>query len=291
MASRSTEVKVGISVLAAMAILIFGVLWIGEFSLNRRLRTYVAYFSEVGGLSSGDPVTVSGLEMGKVGEITLERGKVRTELLLEEEAEIRSDARVEIRSIGLMGEKFVYILPGGSGELLEPGAEIEGRYRAGLPEVVAEMGDIMEDVRSAADALTRLVSTQGEEYSLVESLEKLNRATDEIIGLIDENRADIRSTTRDMASVSGDLKQLVGERKDRVGESLDRFSSAASRLDSLTVTLQAVVASVERGEGSLGKLIREKQLYEEMERTLDNLNGLIEDIKEHPERYLKIEIF
>jgi phospholipid/cholesterol/gamma-HCH transport system substrate-binding protein len=55
--------------------------------------------------------------------------------------------------------------------------------------------------------------------------------------------------------------------------------------------LNAIVAGVERGEGSLGMLIKERKLHEELEATLDNLNTLIDDIKEHPQRYITIEIF
>jgi phospholipid/cholesterol/gamma-HCH transport system substrate-binding protein len=291
MEGKSTDVKVGITVILAAIILILGILWIGEFRLSRKWASYVVYFDEVGGLSSGDPVTISGLKMGKVNTISLEEGRVMTELLIEEEVVLREDCSVEIRSIGLMGEKFIYIMPGAGGDALAPGAVIEGAYKAGLPEVVAGIGDVMDDMRSAVRSFSKIMAAEGSDYTLGQSIEKLNSVSEEILRLLRENRDDIRSTTRSMKSVSENLDEIIGDRKGSLVSAIDRLSSAAGRLDSLTITLQEVVESVERGEGTLGMLIKEKHLYEEIEGALDSLKSLVNDIREHPERYIKIEIF
>jgi phospholipid/cholesterol/gamma-HCH transport system substrate-binding protein len=291
MEGKSTDVKVGITVILAAIILILGILWIGEFRLSRKWASYVVYFDEVGGLSSGDPVTISGLKMGKVNTISREEGRVMTELLIEEEVVLREDCSVEIRSIGLMGEKFIYIMPGAGGDALAPGAVIEGAYKAGLPEVVAGIGDVMDDMRSAVRSFSKIMAAEGSDYTLGQSIEKLNSVSEEILRLLRENRDDIRSTTRSMKSVSENLDEIIGDRKGSLVSAIDRLSSAAGRLDSLTITLQEVVESVERGEGTLGMLIKEKHLYEEIEGALDSLKSLVNDIREHPERYIKIEIF
>jgi phospholipid/cholesterol/gamma-HCH transport system substrate-binding protein len=291
MTSRTTEFRVGIAVILAAIILILGFLWIGEFRLNRKWAAYHVYFDEVGGLSPGDPVAISGLEMGKVGSISLQDGRVRTELLIEEEVVLKEDCSVEVRSIGLMGERYIHILPGSSGERLVPGSVIEGKYTAGLPEVAAGMGEIIDEMRQAAESLKRAVATTEDDPTLGESLAKLNLLTTEILAFLRENRDDIRSTTRSMRQISDDVGEVVGSKTEDLAVGIDRFSQAAARLDSLTITLQAIVSSVEQGEGSLGMLIKDSKLHEEIEANLESLNQLITDIKEHPERYLKIEIF
>jgi phospholipid/cholesterol/gamma-HCH transport system substrate-binding protein len=291
MSAKATEVRVGIAVILAAIILILGVLWIGEFRLARKWHTYTVYFEEVGGLSAGDPVAVSGLEMGKVGLISLEEGRVKTDLLIEQEVVLRQDCSVEIRSIGLMGEKYVYILPGKSGEVLAPGAVIDGQYKAGLPEVAAGMGDIMDEMRDVAVSLKKVLAAGDGDFTLGKSLEKIDTVATELLVLLKENREDVRSTTRSMKKVSRGLGDMVDANKDGLADGIERFSLAAARLDSLTVSLKSLVASVENGEGTLGKLIKEKKVHDDIEATLANLNRLIDDIREHPERYLTIEIF
>jgi phospholipid/cholesterol/gamma-HCH transport system substrate-binding protein len=289
--SRSTEVKVGVGVILAAIILIFGVIWIGDVRFSRKWETYTVYFKEVGGLSVGDPVTVSGLELGKVGSIFLEDGRVRTELLIEHEVKLRSDLTVEIESIGLMGEKFIHILPGTTGEILPPGSKIEGEYKAGLPEVVAGVGDLMEEAKSAAHALNRLVWGFEGNYNLAENLAKLSEVSDEILVILRENRADIRSAAVNMKAASGDVHAMVSGNKEEIEAGIAKFTRAAARLDSLTIKIDDLVRSVEEGEGSLGMLIKEKKLHQDAERALDSLNNLINDIKAHPERYVKIKLF
>ena len=291
MSARATEVKVGIAVILAAVILILGVLWIGEFRLARKWHTYTVYFEEVGGLSAGDPVAVSGLEMGEVGLISLEEGRVKTDLLIEQEVVLRQDCSVEIRSIGLMGEKYVYILPGKQGEVLAAGSVLSGRYKAGLPEVAAGMGDIMDEMRGVAVSLRKVLAAGDSDATLGSSLARIDTVATQLLALLKENRNDLRSTTRSMKKVSSDLGEMVESNKEGLAEGIQRFSVAAARLDSLTISLKSLVASVERGEGTLGKLIKEKKVHDEIEATLGNLNRLIDDIREHPERYLTIEIF
>jgi phospholipid/cholesterol/gamma-HCH transport system substrate-binding protein len=291
MEQRTTEIKVGIAVILAVIILAAAVVWIQGIRFSRKWETYSVLFDEVGGLSVGDPVAVSGLELGKVGSIKLDGGRVMTELQLQEGVVLRSDCSVEIRSIGLMGEKYVYIMPGTTGEVLAPGSVIEGQFKAGLPEIVAEMGDVMGEARAAIKAINRLLAAGEHEYRISESLSKLNQAADEIMRILGENRDDIRSTAKSMKTLSADLSEVVDSRKDELITGIDKFSAAADQLDSVTTTLQGIVGRVERGEGSLGMLIKEERLYQDMERAVRSLNELIADIKEHPERYIKIEIF
>ena len=289
--SRSAEVKVGVGVILAAIILIFGVIWIGDIRFSRRWQNYTVYFEEVGGLSEGDPVTISGLELGKVNSIRLEDGRVRTDLLIEQGVVLRSDLSVEIQSIGLMGEKYIHILPGSSGEILPPGSKIQGDYKAGLPEVVADVGDLMEEAKAAAQSLNRLVSGIEGNYNLGENLAKLSEVSGEILAILRENRDDIRSTAKSMKSVSTDMHSVVSGKRGEIEEGIEKFARAAVRLDSLTLKIEGLVASVEQGEGTLGMLIKEKKLNEDAEAALKSLNDLLSDIKAHPERYVKIEIF
>jgi phospholipid/cholesterol/gamma-HCH transport system substrate-binding protein len=289
--SRSTEIKVGLGVILSVIVLVVGVMWIGEFQFNRKYVSYTAVFEEVGGLGEGDPVAVSGLKMGKVGDVTLEAGKVSIELLIEEQAVLKTDSRVEIRAIGLMGEKYVYILPGEAGERLAPGSIIEGEFKADLPDIVAEIGDMMDDIKATSRSLARLVSGMEEESNLGESLAKLNEVSDEILSLLRANKDDIRSSTRNLKSATAGMNEVFGGSREDLAEGIARFSSAAARLDTLTASLQSVARSIEEGDGTLGMLIKERKLHEQMESTLQSMEELIADIKANPDRYITVEIF
>ena len=291
MSQRSTDVKVGAAVIAAAVILILGIVWIGEFRMNRKWVGYTAYFSEAGGLNTGDPVTVSGLEMGKVGGMTFENGRVKVDMLVEPRATLRADCSVEIRSIGLMGEKFIYIVPGTAAEIVRPGATLEGKYKAGLTEMTIMMEDVFAEARQLSQMLRRLLAAEEDTHTLSESLARLNQLADEMLALIRDNKDDLRSTARSLRTASDNLNDILGGRKQEILNGIDQLARASASLDSLSRSLRSVVESVDKGEGTLGLLVKEKGLHDEIETAVKNLDLLIKDIREHPERYIKVEIF
>jgi phospholipid/cholesterol/gamma-HCH transport system substrate-binding protein len=291
MSQRSTDVKVGITVIAAALILILGIVWIGEFRMNRKWATYSVYFTEVGGLNPGDPVTIAGLEMGKVGAITLEGSRVKADLLIDEKARLKRDCSIEIRSIGLMGEKFVYIWAGSAAEVLPPGSTIDGKYKAGLTEMTIVMEDVVSEIKALSQTLRKTLEPVAEEQSLGKSLAKLNEMADEILGILRENRDDLKGAAGSARAASENLNEILGGRKQELAAGLDRFVRASARLDSLSAVLQSLAVGLDKGEGTLGALLKEKKLHQDLEATVRDLDELIKDIKEHPERYTKIEIF
>lgn len=291
MRQRSTEIRVGIAVVLAVIILVLGVMWIERVSLSNRFVTYIVYFGDVGGLDPGDPVMVSGVDAGEVGAVVLEPGRVRTELLIAEGVSLFDDCSVQILTVGLMGEKYIGIYPGGSGNVLPPGSVIQGEYKAGMAEAVAGFGDVIEELNETVRAFRALVETEGQEASLGQAIRRIDQLTAEILSFLRENRDDIRSTAANMKRLSGDVSEVVGSRKDDLARSVDDFSRAAARLDSVTLSLKDIVQKVERGEGTLGMLVKEKKLHEDLEGVLANLNAILEDVKADPQRYFKIEIF
>ncbi|HVP58525.1 MAG TPA: MlaD family protein [bacterium] len=291
MNTRSTDVKVGIAVIAAAVILIFGVVWIGQIRMSHHYKAYTTYFSEVGGMNPGDPVTVAGLEMGKVGPMTFEGDRVKAVLLLDQRVNLRKDCVAEIRSVGLMGEKFVYIAPGSSGDVLPPGSTIEGRYEPGLTEMTAVTNNVMIEVKELSQSLRKIIATEENTHTLGETLAKVNQLTDEIITLIRDNREDLRSTARSLRLASDNVNDILGTRKKEITDGIDRLARASGALDSLSRMLGSVMSDLDRGQGTLGMLIKERDLHDELEATIKNLDLLIKDVKEHPERYMKVEIF
>jgi phospholipid/cholesterol/gamma-HCH transport system substrate-binding protein len=266
-------------------------MWIEKVSFSKKFVSYTVYFSDVGGLDPGDPITVSGVSSGEVGTVVLEPGRVRTDLLISDGVTLFDDCSVQILTIGLMGEKYVGIDPGSSGNVLPPGSVIQGEYKAGMAEAVAGFGDVIEELNETVRSFRALVETDGQGASLGEALRNIEELTSEIIVLLRENRSNIGRTADNMEKISGDVSDLVGSRKETLAQGIDDFASAAARLDSLTISLKLVASRIENGDGTLGMLVNEKKLHEDVEQVLANINALLADVKADPQKYFKIEIF
>src|SRR3972149_151682 len=109
MSPKTAEWKVGLVILAAIALLIYGIIWIRGTRIGRQTYTAAAVFPNVGSLSLGDPVAVSGVQKGKVKKIELHKGDVLVHVTLEKDVVLKKDARFTVMNIGLMGERFVAV--------------------------------------------------------------------------------------------------------------------------------------------------------------------------------------
>jgi hypothetical protein len=141
MAGRNTEIRVGIAVIGALALVIWGVTWLSDARLARKRRVYNVRFSDVGGLATGDPVSVNGVSMGKVQDITLRPGGVNVKFAIDRGVRITRNSNVNVRNTGLMGEKFIAVDLAMNAGLWRHPRHHPGYYETGVPEVISQMGD------------------------------------------------------------------------------------------------------------------------------------------------------
>jgi len=113
-----------------------------------------------------------------------------------------------------------------------------------------------------------------------------------------ENRAALRQTLADFSSAARTTRELTTGREAELRRAMDNFSQAAdnmnrlsNRLDSLRSTIQSVSTKIDRGQGTLGKLVNDDKLYTDLNSSIHSLKTLVDDIKANPKKYLKVEIF
>jgi phospholipid/cholesterol/gamma-HCH transport system substrate-binding protein len=168
---------------------------------------------------------------------------------------------------------------------------MQGEYRAGMAEAVAGFGDMIEELNETMRMFRALVEMEGEGASVMETIRKVDELAGEILVILRENRADIRSAAQNIEDLSGNVNDLVGSNKEALARGIDDFAGAAARFDSLTVSLKSITEKIENGEGTLGMLVNEKTLHEDIEQMLASLNALLADVKADPHKYFKIELF
>lgn len=295
--SRKNAVQVGIMGLAALVLLLVGVVWIKEYRLGKKKTTYTARFQEVGNLAQGDPVNVRGVRKGAVTDVKLEDQAVRVELELDRDVVLHPDASLRIANIGFMGEKFLALEPGTAPGQYDPTKPIPGRFQSGVPEVISGAGDLLIETTELSSRLNVLLDAI--DPATVERTSKnMERASGSLSTALGDNRQDLRTAILDFKAAAKDLRTIASTNKDQVGTSLKNFDNASRKLsdlaDQLSVTaasMQRVVARVESSQGSIGRAIADTSLYTEMRETIRNTNELVKDIRKNPKRYLKIGLF
>jgi phospholipid/cholesterol/gamma-HCH transport system substrate-binding protein len=296
--SKSVELRVGLVVLLACAILIFGLIWVKGIRFDQTRYRYSAIFPNVGALEVGDPVSVSGVPKGKVEKIELYQGDVLVTFNLTTDVVLKKDAQFTIMNVGLMGERFIAVKTGHSDTLLDLSQSIRGYYDTGIPEVMGKMGEMIAELRSLAKHLEAVVGTQSSQDALIQTIKNIKQISQKTLDLLDRSEERFDQTLEDLSYTSAELKKVMNQNKGKLDTTLDNFSSASEKLDNITTTLDSlslnlnkIVSGVESGEGTLGQLLSDTTLYEQIKKTTQNVDSLILDIKRHPKKYLRISIF
>ncbi len=296
--SRRTEVRVGITVLAALAILLWGVTWLKELSLARQVKVWKVRFEQTGGLGASDEVQVNGIRKGSVAAIHLAGDQVIVDLGLASDVTLTRDSRVAIRNVGLMGEKVIAVDLKATGAPYGANDTIPGIYEKGIPEVMAAMGDAVGTIQQLTNQLQTVADAMNKNGDFSAVMKNVKTTSEELKQAAIENRKALKLTVENFAAVSKTAKSLTADREGELRAALAHFESAAekfdrmsNRIDSLRATIQNVSNKVDRGQGTLGKLVNDDQVYVETRAAVAELKALIADIKANPKKYLTVKIF
>ncbi|MBI4209056.1 MAG: MCE family protein [Deltaproteobacteria bacterium] len=260
-----SELRVGIFTLAGFALLVFGVLLIGKRSgflvLHYPLHTY---FTSAGGLVDGAPVWLAGIEVGEVTRIRFEEDLVRIDMKIQRKVQekIRENSQAKITSKGLLGDKIIEISLGSL-----PAAPLKNGSEIPATPTKTDLTDLMT---SATSIVTGLESAVG---SIRQVAAKLNSSTGTLGRLVHDDQL-----YQNLQEATGRLNTFLG-------------SIEGEKISEISIQLHTILEKIDRGEGTMGSVINDKELYEKLIQTTDELKALIQDIKENPKRYLKVEIF
>jgi len=288
MSEHRNELKVGALIVAAGIVLVVGVLWLAGFQLGDTKYPLTVIFPEVGGLTRGARVTVAGVESGNVENLGLmPDGKVRVSILVRRDIRLPKDSRFSVASYGLIGEKTVAVRPGESQEFYEPGSTIIGGYDKGLGDVVSEMGEALTEIRSVLKSADEVISDQEGRRNIKDALGNASVAT-----------TDLKGAAADLKVLASDLRAFVEAKTPAAGSTLDameeasaKFAKASGDLERVAASLDTIVARIESGQGSLGRLVNESTAHDEFIAAVAEVRALVAEIKRNPKSFVRFSIF
>ncbi len=256
------ETKVGLTVIILLGILIFGYLWLTNFKIRQHRHYYFVKFNEVGWVKKGDPVTIMGVPKGKVEDVKLYPDSVMVKISIND-MRLTEGSIAYIESQGIIGQMRIS-LKLGKGKPLKEKSVIQGIKRGDLADIISFLGDVSDSIMCI--------------------IHNLNIATVKMDTTLSAMRVDVN---RFLVRTDARLDTLV-----------TLLSNEKVNLDSTHVLLNKLLADYDTiaiilklGQGSLIKFIQEDTLYRRIDSTTRILNDLLEDIKKHPDKYLKISVF
>jgi phospholipid/cholesterol/gamma-HCH transport system substrate-binding protein len=273
-------------------------MWFQQFKLAEKRWSFFVRFDQVGGLVVGDPVYVNGVESGRVEHVDLRTNKVNVRMGVREGVVIPEDSRVTLKSIGIMGERFVAITQGGSAGALSPGDTTTGTFLMGLSEVMGTAGSIMDEIAETSRNLREVLEMLNQEGKLDETMSNLAEVSHRLRDITDENQPKLTDAISRFEHVASMMDSLVSAHYSSVDSSLAAFGRSGSKaevavenLESVSSDLRDITEALRDGKGTMGRLLNDEEMAIKIESAIAGLDSLIEDIKLHPGRYVTFELF
>lgn len=302
MAKVNNQTKVILTVLISIVVAYFGFRFMQDLPLFQGSKTVYTQFQQVNGLTTGSYIYVKGVKVGSVNDIELlATDSVRVRLGFNASAEITRGSVAYLRSSGLLGDKAIYIEKGKSNELVPDGGTIKGVYSAGMMESFKEQGaeltnDASEVFSKLNETLTQLqqVADKGNRKKIDQLLTNLEQSTNELSTLMQQKRSELASSIdhanrflANLDTISTENSASIDSALAGLDRSMQNLEQVSAELETTNNRLNSVLAKIDEGEGSLGKLVNDPSLYNNMDSLSVELKQLIKNINEDPARYLK----
>ena len=283
MFSLSSEAKVGLFVLVGLIILGYMSVQVGKQGLGlKRGYTLDVVFDSAAGLDRDASVQIAGVEVGRVESIGLKDGKAVVRLRIVPDVKLEKDAIASIKTHGILGDKYVELYPGTQGAAyLTAGEQISRTERqTDIDRMLNQLSLIAEDVRGVTSSLNRVLSGQAGEEKITSILTNTRDLTRNLNNVVQNNEAVLRAALENTRQLTGNLNRVVTQNDEKVGQVMDTLKSASREMEKTFAALNDIAEGVNRGEGTLGQLIKDKTTSEKLNKTLASLEEVTAKINE-----------
>ncbi|MBX7150131.1 MlaD family protein [bacterium] len=285
--SKILEIKVGITILSGVILLVLGIVWLKGITFKPNTFEASILFQNTAGLQIGDPVTVSGLRVGKVTDINLTGDSVLVAISINNSVQLRSDVQAVISSIDFFGGKKLEIVPGKSEESFNTKNRIIGSREPDLTELTSQLKEIANDVKGTLEKVDSvLVGINGVvgDKSFTSALKRaafnLDSTTARIKTMVYKSDSKIDSLLTRLSSASRGFRTLVEKTDGRIDTALVNVNGITRTLGHITLTLDSMMNKIQNGEGNLGKMIHDDALYNKLDHTVAQLDSLVAAVRD-----------
>lgn len=304
------ETKVGVLAAAAIALLIIGYNFLKGNSIFSSETVLYAKYTQVDGLTVSKPVLVNGFQIGRVDKLELQPdGSIIVTVKIKSQYEIPKNTIARLESTDLLGGKAIVMVLGNSTEIAEDGYVLNANVEKSLMEsvqpvqkkaelIITKMDSILTSVNSILNpnfqksvdkSFTSIAATLG-------SLESTSKKVDALVG---SESAKLSGILSNVEAITANFKSN-GAKIDAVLTNLNtvsdkvaaiNFKETIDKANAAMSDLQASMADLKAGKGSLGKLLNDEELYNNLSNASKNLDALMIDLKANPKRYVHFSVF
>jgi len=294
------NVKIALTVIAGLVLLYWGINYLKGINLLTPANYFYTEVESSDGLLEAAPVTVNGFQVGQVREINYDYGKNKITVMIAMNKEMKVPQGSTINMVsGLMGGASL-VLNLGKGPAMDTGSFIPTSDVPGLMDKVTgdvvpmvtdmlpKVDSIMNNVNgltgdpalaaalSRLDAITRQLQLSAQQLTVL--MNGLNRSVPGVMNNVNGITSNLTGATGNLTELSESLKQMP-------------LNETMNKLNTTLANLQALSEQLNDKNSSLGKIMNDRELYDNANHAIASLDSLLTDIKAHPKRYINVKVF
>jgi len=311
----SRELKVGLIFVASVGIFWWGMEFLKGTDILSKNRFLYAVYDEIDGLEKANKVLVNGLIIGQVNNLNFYPGssKIVAQLYIKNDIELPKNSIARIYSTSLLGGKAVEIIMGNDTAMALSGDTLVAQMESSLSDQVNEqveplkkkavalinsIDSVMTVIQAVFNEKTRVNLTKSIE-NIHLTLSNLESATHNVDNMLIEEKSRISSIITNLDSISYNLEA----NNQNINTILSNFANLSDSLVEADIpqtvrdasvainNLKLLSDKINNGEGTIGQLFTNDSLYINLENSTENLNKLLEDLRQNPKKYVKLSLF
>ena len=287
---------IGVIIVSTIFVFIGGVFYLQEINLTQSNYSFTVLFDNVQGLYEGDNVNMFGKRVGKVVSTKIKNQRIAVELSIDNNFafSIPVDSKFEVKSEGFLGTKYVSITPGiNNDKYITSGQTVEGFREYDFSEITPDIVPMTQDLAAFA---RRLKATLGEEEKdnirkTIMNIESISSNFDTLVGSLGPEESNkISQSIDDLAKIVELIKNDFEEDEKKITEVISDLKSLSDKfqdLEETIVDLNQISSNLNNGKGSLGKLLYNESLYNNMDSLIIDLRLIVNEFQNNPSKYFK----
>lgn len=313
---RKKEVRIALFFILGIAMVYWGINFLKGKDIFSSQTVIYAEYDNVAGLQEANPIMLNGFKIGQISEIKFKEGgngKLIVKMLLTEDVDIPSNSIAKIISSDLLGSKAMVIILGNNSSMIESGDYLKGEIEVDLKDEVSQqilpLKNKAEDLLSSFDSVLVILqlifndetrdNLRHSFTSIKNTISSLEHASYSLDTLVSSQRyklanifSNVESITANLKDNNDKIKNIFANLED-ISDSLRRanFKSTINNANEAIARFNEIMTKINQGKGSLGMLVHNESLYNNLEKSSKDLDLLLEDIRLNPRRYMHFSVF
>ncbi|HTF99322.1 MAG TPA: MlaD family protein [Nitrospirota bacterium] len=283
----SAEAKVGLLVIAGSVILLYMTFAVGKYQFGEK-KGYVlqATFDSVAGIDEKASVRMAGVKIGSVEKVELEDSRAKVTMRINPDVHIMRSAEAMIKTMGLLGEKYVEFIPLKTTVMMQPKKGETPYYQNGervgvtvspsdVDKLINQLSSIAGDIKQVTASLREVMGTEQGTRSMKDILNDLRQTMANIKEFTATLKTDGSELVARLNELAYNLNNVVNENRDNLRVTMENVKEASKSAELALASLDTTARKIERGEGTIGKLVNNDSMYDNINAAAKGLNDYV----------------